>query len=244
MPTPPKPAGSKAARKRAAAPTTEASHKRAATRNNTPADEGDVLRFAHGAPAWLNVVQRAPGRSNPDRTHTRLHPGRTVHPLGGMPHSTTEELSGSGCASAASAVVPRRAIRRPSFSCSGSADEAQQLDAIVRAAGVTEFWQEQRSNVNLALPVARVRHVHTRERRALLHTDEGKLLVGHDLCCRRRRLPLRSREAGIAAGHRRSLAARHRRGRQPRGRPVLRPARQHCGLLSDGSVRGCVPWPY
>ena len=152
MPTPPKPAGSKAARKRAAAPTTEASHKRAATRNNTPADEGDVLRFAHGAPAWLNVVQRAPGRSNPDRTHTRLHPSRTVHPLGGMPHSTTEELGGSGCASAASAAVPRRAIRRPSFSCSGSADEAQQLDAIVRAAGVTEFWQEQRSNVNLHFP--------------------------------------------------------------------------------------------
>ena len=56
MPTPPKPAGSKAARKRAAAPTTEASHKRAATRNNTPADEGDVLRFAHGAPAWLNMT--------------------------------------------------------------------------------------------------------------------------------------------------------------------------------------------
>ena len=69
-----------------------------------------------------------------------------------MPHSTTEELGGSGCASAASAAVPRRAIRRPSFSCSGSADEAQQLDAIVRAAGVTEFWQEQRSNVNLHFP--------------------------------------------------------------------------------------------
>ena len=56
MPTPPKPAGSKAARKRAAAPTTEASHKRAATRNNTPADDDDVLRFAHGAPAWLNMT--------------------------------------------------------------------------------------------------------------------------------------------------------------------------------------------
>ena len=73
-------------------------------------------------------------------------------PLGGMPHSATEELGGSGCASAASAAVPRRAIRRPSFSCSGSADEALQLDAIVRAAGVTEFWQEQRSNVNLHFP--------------------------------------------------------------------------------------------
>ena len=84
--------------------------------------------------------------STPGRTHTRLHP------VGGMPHSATEELGGSGCASAASAAVPRRAIRRPSFSCSGSADEAQQLDAIVRAAGVTEFWQEQRSNVNLHFP--------------------------------------------------------------------------------------------
>ena len=57
MPTPPKPTGSKAALKRAAAPTTEASHKRAATRNNAPADDDDVVRFSRGAapPSWLNM---------------------------------------------------------------------------------------------------------------------------------------------------------------------------------------------
>ena len=56
MPTPPKP-GSNAARKRAAAPTTEASHKRAATRTHTPAGDDDVLRFAHAAPPpWLNMT--------------------------------------------------------------------------------------------------------------------------------------------------------------------------------------------
>ena len=68
MPTPPK-TGSNAARKRAAAPTTEASHKRAATRTHTPAGDDDVLRFARtnvAPPPWLNMTSAKALRLNAD----------------------------------------------------------------------------------------------------------------------------------------------------------------------------------
>ena len=65
MPTPPK-TGSNAARKRAAAPTTEASHKRAATRTHTPAGDDDVLRFARTPPPWLNMTSAKALRLNAD----------------------------------------------------------------------------------------------------------------------------------------------------------------------------------
>ena len=61
------------------------------------------------------------------------------------------ELGSSGRASAPS-TAPRRSIRRPSFSCSGSEEEAKQLDAIVLAAGVATFWQEEQRSYHLHFP--------------------------------------------------------------------------------------------